>query len=453
MLLSFRVANHRSFRAEQEFLLLPAYDKDRAAVPVAAVFGANASGKSNLLGALRAMRTAVLHSFSQWGPLDGVPSRDPFALVPAASDEESRFGVDLLLGGEKYVYGFALDDQQVAEEWLYHYPHGRRRLLFERTADEFQFGDSLRGQKNVVEDITRPNSLFLSAAAHHRLEQLLPIYSWFGRQLTFAEPDDRLLGRRRTLELLREPSTARRVLALLKAADLGIDDVRVRRGTSGDESDLFRQVLTEAAGIGKTQETAQAIASVANQGLLAETYGSEQTPARITELFSGIRRRGDPEIAMIRNSPEGPIPLGLDQESHGTRTWFDFLGRIIDVLDNGWVIAVDELDASLHPLLAHAFVRLFQHPDTNPDGAQLIFTTHDTSLLARHDGAEVLRRDEIWFTEKDPAGETQLFPLTDFKPRSGLNWERRYLGGAMGAVPFLDENDFAAAVDETSTSE
>jgi uncharacterized protein len=448
VLLSFRVANHRSFRAEQELLLLPAYDKHRAAVPVAAVYGANASGKSNVLDALRMMRTAVLDSFSQWGPLGGVP-RDPFALARAADGEESRFGVDLLLDGQKYVYGFALNDERVTEEWLYHYPRGRRRVLFERGNDEFRYGDSLRGPKNIIEDVTRTNSLFLSAAAHHRLEQVLPIYSWFSRQLRIAEAGNRSLGRRRTLELLRQSSTAPRVMRLLRAADLGIDEVQVREShsqgndeTAVDSETEALSVVADATGVGKTHQAA----------LIATEMTDQPSAGRISGLFSGLHRRGRAEIAMVRQRPEGPVSLSIDQESNGTRTWFDFLGLIIDVLDNGWVIAVDELDASLHPLLVRVFVRLFQNPETNPKGAQLIFTTHDTSLLARHDGMDTLRRDEIWFTEKDSKGETQLYPLTDFKPRSGLNWERRYLGGSMGAVPFLDESDFAAAVAETSAA-
>jgi hypothetical protein len=151
-------------------------------------------------------------------------------------------------------------------------------------------------------------------------------------------------------------------------------------------------------------------------------------------------------VALMRETPEGPMPLPIGKESHGTQTWFDFLGLIVDALDGGRVLVVDELDTSLHPLLSREFVRLFQNPETNLRGAQLVFTTHDASLLARHKGEEILRRDEVWFTEKTTSGETRLFPLTDFNPRAGLNWERRYLGGSIGAVPFLERENFTMAL-------
>lgn len=449
MLLSFRVTNHRSFRGEHEFLLLPVYDKTAPAIVVAGIYGANASGKSNLLDAMRTMRTAVLDSFARWEPLGGVP-RDPFALNNTAREGESAFGVDLLLEGEKYVYGFAVDDERVREEWLYHYPRGRRRVLFERATDDFTFGDSLRGPKNLIEEVTRPNSLFLSAAAHHGMDQLLPVYSWFARQLIFAEPDHHARRRGRTMELLRDPVTADRIVKLLKAADLGISDVRMSDSESSDDGDQ-----TDLRALPHAPPTAEPGVRE-NQALsrqLSETRSGEMDldrrphdPSRIAGLFGGVIRRGRSEVSLIRETAAGPVSLRLEQESNGTRTWFDFLGLITDVLDHGWVLAVDELDASLHPLLAREFVRLFQRRETNSRGAQLIFTTHDTSLLARHQGEETLRRDEIWFTEKNQAGETQLYPLTDFKPRSGLNWERRYLGGSVGAVPFLDDDEFVAAV-------
>lgn len=400
MLLSFRVANHRSFREQQELLLLPVYAKGVPAVPVAAIYGANASGKSNLLDALRTMRRAVVSSFARWEPLGGIP-REPFALARAAEKEDSRFGVDLLIDGEKYVYGFALNGERITEEWLYHYPHSRRRILFERTADDFHFGDSLRGPKNVIEEVTRANSLFLSASAHHGMEQLLPVYSWFDRALSFADPYDRDVRRSRTVEKLDDPDAVRRILHLLRAADLGIKDIRLSR-----EKDIRRT------------------------GLVAQLL------------------QPSPKVTTLRDTPDGTASLTLEQESTGTQTWFDLLGLVLDVLDRGSLVAVDELDTSLHPLLLRELVRMFQSAETNPRGAQLVFTTHDTSLLARQGGEEGLRRDEVWFTEKDDAGETRLYPLTDFRPRAGLNWERRYLGGSVGAVPFLDDRDFVTSVEE-----
>jgi uncharacterized protein len=136
----------------------------------------------------------------------------------------------------------------------------------------------------------------------------------------------------------------------------------------------------------------------------------------------------------------------LGDESAGTLSWLELLPVVLDALDEGVVVAVDEIDTSLHPLLTAQLVELFQDPETNSKNAQLIFTTHDTSLLGTMIGDKVLDRDQIWFVQKNSAGATELYPLTDFKPRQDQNLERRYLGGSYGAVPVLDHQDFVNAV-------
>lgn len=446
MLLSFRVANFRSFLEEQELLLLPAYDKSRQAVPVAAIYGANASGKSNLLAAIEFMRTAVLDSFSSWRPDGGVP-RDAFAFATAARDEESRFGVDLLLDGEKYVYGFALTNARVTEEWLYHHPHGRRRVLFERDLDDFRFGDTLRGPKTTIEEVTRPNSLFLSAAAQHGLEQVQPIYTWFSQELQMPHhaelAKDESAHRKRTLEILKSDTSIRdRFIDLLRAADFGVTNAKVdTRVNLLPIMGIFKDMIRSARPHFHSASDKEIEAAWETTRDLLEKGNFPYRPGI-------VERYGESKISLVHNTPEGPVSLSIEQESRGTRSWFNLLGLIIDALDHGRMVVIDELDTSLHPLLLRELVRLFQDEESNPHGAQLIFTTHDTSLLARHKGEEGLRRDEVWFTEKTRAGETRLYPLTDFKPRQGLNWERRYLGGSVGAVPFLDSADFAAVADD-----
>lgn len=447
MLLGFRVANHKSIREEQELLLLPAYDKDRDSVPVAAIYGANASGKSNVLDALRDMRRAVLDSFRLWEPDGGVP-REPFALTAQAKGEESLFAVTLLLHGERYVYGFTADDERIAEEWLYHYPHGRRRVLFEREGQDLKFGDSLRGPRATVEEVTRPNSLFLSAAAQHGLSQLAPVHGWFSARLRF--PTFRA-GRIRTQHLLRKsPEQAERITSLLRAADLGIEAIRVEEGhdpldvaqdpTTPEgrhahlEFDLFKRLYDAWATLpGEPEPPPSAEGNTVRPPVLSLPTGSGKT-----QSYLDVVSRANAELFFKHAGADADALISFDDESHGTRTWFSYLGPILDALDRGGVLVVDEIDSSLHPHVVRAFIRLFQDEETNPHGAQLLCTTHDASLLGRHRGEELLRRDEVWFTEKDEHGATTLFPLTDFRPRSGLNWERRYLGGSVGAVPIID---------------
>ncbi len=140
--------------------------------------------------------------------------------------------------------------------------------------------------------------------------------------------------------------------------------------------------------------------------------------------------------------------FGFSDESAGTRSWVGLLPDALDALEVGGTMVIDEIDASLHPLLTARLIGLFRESDTNPRGAQLIFTTHDASLLGTALGEEVLARDQIWFVEKDRNGASRLYPLSDFKPREGENRERRYLGGSYGAVPVVSSTGFADAVRE-----
>lgn len=396
MLRSFRLGNHRSFRDEQELSLLPAYDREQAAVPVVAVYGANASGKSNVLDGLAFMRRAVVQSFQRWDVDAGV-SRNQFRLDAEARKRPSTFVVDMTLGDVRHTYGFTADCDRILEEWLYSYPNRRKRVLFERTPDDVEFGSTMtehRAKLDVLEELTRPNALFLSLAAQSNVEQLTSVYRWFRsgirlRLRRLIRPDFQIAAKFRELRAAR-PEDVGRLVTLLRAADVGIRNLNVVEAVdAADKLDTVRLVFRHA--------------------------GSDED-------------------------------FELQDESDGTRSWLDLLLVVIDVLRDGDVFAVDEIDASLHPLLTARLVGLFRSPESNPNGAQLIFTTHDASLLGTMLGEEVLARDQVWFVEKDEAGASTLYPLTDFKPRIGENTERRYLGGSYGAVPVLDQHDFVKAM-------
>jgi len=142
-------------------------------------------------------------------------------------------------------------------------------------------------------------------------------------------------------------------------------------------------------------------------------------------------------LELMHRSREGLVPMPFERESRGTRAWVCLAGAMLWALEQGAVLLLDELDASLHPRLTLEMVRLFQDPDRNPRQAQLIFNTHDTTLLGTLLGEPALHRDQVWFVEKDREGATHLFPLTDFKPRKFENLERGYLQGRYGAIPFV----------------
>ncbi|KAA2258624.1 ATP-binding protein [Solihabitans fulvus] len=408
MLRSFRLGNHRSIWGEQELLLMPAYDKDRPALPVTAIYGANAAGKSNVLDGLRFMQRAVRESYG-WEPGRGVP-RQPFRLDSAATREPSTFVIEVQLEGIRYTYGFSVDGERVLEEWLLSYPHKRSRVIFERTLDEIKFGSTVpaqRGRTEILEELTRSNALFLSVAARTNFELALPVYEWFSSRLVFAEVSVRSNSFRRAAEfLVSEPGRTSEMVGLLRAADLGVRDLAVV------EVDLFA---------GYSPEERRRIMQYAERG-----------------------KEKNSEIRLVHG--KSGVAFEPNEESAGTRVWLGLLPSVLAALADGSQLVVDEIDTSLHPGLTQRLVALFRSPSTNSGGAQLIFTTHDTTLLDPPLAEEGLGRDEVWFVNKDGRGATDLYPLTDFTPRKESNLERRYLSGRYGGVPEVDEQDFRSVL-------
>lgn len=438
MLIEFRFQNHRSIKDEQVLTMetsqgrdpgdprpraLPGYSGE--ILPAAALYGANASGKSNVLSALGFMRDAVVDSHQAWPPEGGTP-RDAFAWGVGPS-EPSLFELVFLLGGVRYQYGFVLTQQVVVEEWLNAWPKGRRQMWFEREEGRFQFGDSLRGENRVVEQVTRSNSLFLSTAAQHQHEQLLPLQRWFRRLRTV-----RVEGyRERFADAMPAASAAAMfaALAAASAASTGPDGGLVRLGELLPQ----RGPISEAIELLSTLDAS----GTTRLGDLLRAADLGISEFRIDPKSGGDRKGRPPEVSMLHRTRSGDGWLALERESAGTRALFELGPLVVDALERGTVLVIDELEASLHPLLALQVVRLFNSPETNPRNAQLLFSTHDTNLLGSTLGAAALRRDQVWLTEKDNDGSTQLYPLTDFKPRKAENLERGYLQGRYGAIPYL----------------
>ncbi|MDQ1286510.1 MAG: hypothetical protein QG622_75 [Actinomycetota bacterium] len=416
MLRSFRFENHRSFRDEAELVLLPVFADEsrgrRAPVPVAAIFGANAAGKSNVLDGLRFMGEAVEDSYRAWSPRDGVP-RKPFRLGTSSVREPSTYVVEIEVGSVRFTYGFVVDDETVLEEWVYSYPKGKRRRLFERSGTDIEFGESLglvRGKVNLLAELLRPNALFLSLVAQVRQDELAvlkPVYDWFtGDGLTWSSPsrprtgrDLRVLEQRLVAFLGDSPKRATVMESFIRAADVGIEKIVVEQPAPRPRVDPEgRSIVLE------------------NPRFKLRHVGAE--------LFD------------------------LWDESDGTLSWLTMLPGVLAVLDSGGLLVIDEIDSSLHPNLTVLLIKQFRSQVTNPQGAQLLFTTHDASLLGTSFGEEILGRDQVWFVEKGADGASSLYPLSDFRPRAGgENRERRYLAGSYGAVPLVDETLLPPAVE------
>ncbi len=437
MLLSFRFANHRSFRDEQHLNLTPVYRGNLSgpsdvldAVPVVGIFGANASGKSNAVSAFGYMSRMVGVSDRESEPGIG-PVRQPFRLDPNAGSEPSSYVADLLLDGVHHTYGFRLDDSQILEEWLYSYPLRKKRVVFERTHQQFHWGEeSGRSGLRRLADIISPTALFLSVSARFDFRAsnagdpdetsaaLHAVFSWLWQKMVRVGPQ--IIATRSVMAAnysrwLADPSRRAAVVDLLRSADVGLRDVLVPERDEGD-------VLAELPGNS------------------AELSKSEQERFR-----RAVRKEG--RVQFLHYGAVGDVMLDIADESSGTLRLLELAARGITVLERGGLFLVDEIDASLHPLLTASLVRLFRSPSANRSRAQLIFTSHDATLLGNLDGEEVLARDQVWFTEKNGDGASDLFPLAEFRPRrQGENRPRRYLNGSYGAIPELSMHLFESAL-------
>lgn len=415
MLVEFRAMNHRSLRDEQVLTMeagrvgddddlrpRQVSGTDDKLLPVAVLYGANASGKSNVLNALTFMREAVMVSHRLWPPDGGVP-RDSFAWGTTKS-EPSTYEVTIVGDGVKYEYGFVASDDAFIEEWLCAWPKGTKQEWFHRDESGFHFGRNLGGENTLIRGITRPNSLFLSAAIQQKHSQLQPIYSWFSamRPINVALPTRRFPG-------FYGPSSEVAVAQLL---EMNAETEVAAESEPARTLEQFRSMLRDA-----------------DIGILdLRVIRSEDDRRRSFNLSFMLKHKSNVDDAW----------LDLREESRGTQALFHMAWPIIEAFRLGGVLVVDELERSLHPSLARQIVLQFNDPRKNPRNAQLICSTHDTNLMGPILGDPALRRDQIWLTEKSPEGASELYPLTDYHPRKGENIERGYLQGRYGAIPFLD---------------
>ncbi|MDE0154152.1 MAG: ATP-binding protein [Gammaproteobacteria bacterium] len=416
MLLRFAVANHLSIREKQELSFAASSLRDRSdglidckavpsgsVLPAIVIYGANASGKSNLVNAIAAMRKMVLRSHTHGEPGGGVP-RDAFKLDSTCSQTPSKFEIDFVIDEVRYHYGFETTDEVFVVEWLYAFPGAHRRRMFERDNSEFNFGRWLKGQNNNIAKLTRPNSLFLSAAAQNGHEQLSKIYEYF-RSVRTTSIQDGAASARFTRD---DPD--KRVIDFLTLINTGVIGYRKREHDMPEFQEVIREVLASVkASFNKVSDAAIKI-----------------EPAKHDRHV---------EIELAHRGQQGePFYLGLESESAGTRRLLTVLGLAYQALDKGALLCIDEVDTSLHTYASEAVVKLFCRPDINRNGAQLIATTHDTNLM----NSSALRRDQLWFIEKTPEGATELYPLTDIRTRKGDNIELGYLQGRFGALPSDD---------------
>lgn len=423
MLLNFRVSNFRSFREEAviSFLatrldtnagvpaIITADQKTVDVLPVVAILGANASGKSNLLRAINTMSLIVANSATR-APYMHL-EREPFLLDRACIREPTMFEVDFTIEGERYQYGFELGENEVVGEWLYTFPYKRAQTLFDRDQKDYTFGKKLGGQNKLLTEITRKNVLFLSVGAQAGHPLLSRIYEWFVHQLSFLDVPSRSEASPALIKRLSHRH--KKAMQLMSMADLGIVDAKIEKvvpDTFTEED--YRKAFMQA---------------------MPEEWTNEVKEEEFKRAFDSFAE--SEELQLVHRANRGGISLPFEEESLGTKSWMAFVTYALDALESGGVLLVDELDASLHPLLMARAIDLFRDSKSNPFGAQLIFTTHDTTILGGTGNTLKLSRGQIWLVEKSDFGASTLIPLSDFRPRKNENLENGYLQGRYGGTP------------------
>lgn len=417
-MLSFTVENAHSYRDETEFSMLATRFADDdirrdlslaglknpvGVLPLAGIFGPNASGKTTILRAMADMRIAVRNSFKKGDDATGF-RRFPFLLDSQHSQKPSVYEVDIVVGGVRWQYGFVVDNERVIEEYANYYPKGRRVILFDRDKNTIKFGPALRPVSGSLQDILRPNSLLLSVAGATANKILAPLYKWFRNNLQYIESssssrDSRLYD---LSNAIRNNNSKERIMDLIRKADLGITDIQ--------------QVEPDQVMLEKAEQAKQ---------MLSFMSDSDE------DLEIKILGR----IQFTHSGSSVDVELDSSFESLGTITWATLIHPVINALETGQTLLIDEIDSSLHPLLLESLIDLFQSKVSNPKCAQIIFNSHDSSILS--DRQYALTRDQVWFTSKEEEGSTVLYPLYDFKARSGESFDKRYLQGRYGAIPNL----------------
>ncbi len=418
MLLEFRVSNHKSIREEQVLSMLPeGLSVEDAAkltpeelrarlLTVAAIYGANASGKSNVLDAMSAARSAVRLSFRSWSPTARRVPHSPFAWGEWAA-KPSLYEFVILYEARVYRYGFEVSRKGFENEWLFELGSGER--VFEREGQEVVPPPE---REDSSPDSTVPiNALWLSRQAQFRVRWALEVFAWFGAVDYLPPYGEGFIvletSVARWLDKHADTSDERaQFLRLIRHADLGIHDILIH-------------ATTEERHVGDDP-----------------IFDHDGDVVDVRPRFEEVEVK---RISFSHDSAAADATLPLISESRGTKALLRGAMRFIDALETGATVFADELESSLHSVLATELVSLFARAETNARRAQLIFATHDTNLLRGVGRSGPLAPENIWLVEKDAHGASHLYPLSEFQLGEGIDLERDYLDGRFGALPFVGE--------------
>ncbi|HOC92432.1 MAG TPA: ATP-binding protein [bacterium] len=423
MLVDFSVKNYLSFKESVTFSMIASPDKTLWDTNVienaqgtglnllksAIIYGHNASGKSNLIKALYFM-SGFMNSSTNHLPDRPIETK-PFKMDASCLDKPSEFDIRFIVDGTIYNYGFSVDKHRVHQEWLYSFPKTQKRILFERNnnnKDAFYFGSHFKGEKNTIAKLTREDSLFLTVSAQYNHELSNLLIKQIHKYSSLPGLTGEIAGQKQwqidgILLICRLfPEIVPKMKTFLGIADTGMSDFLYDIDEFDEKWDAKNRNFNTRV---KTPES-----------------DTIKTFHRI------ISDKGD----------VSKIELDINEESDGTIRWLSIAGIAIIHFSNGDSLILDEFDAKLHPALSRELVSMFHNEKVNPKNAQFVGTTHNTDLLDK----DLLRRDQIWFTEKKhDTGATDLYSLWDFKkkPRKEEDYRKNYLSGRYGAIPILEK--------------
>ena len=378
-----------------------------------AIYGANASGKSNIIHAMRSMKELVVNSAKESQVGESIKGAEPFAFLSKTRNAPSIFEIRFVLNDTYYRYGYEATTERIEAEWLFKKFKDTKEEseLFVRSDDIIEVSNAFK-EGQGLEIRTRDNALFLSVCAQFSGEVSQKIIAEFFDGLVILKGIPNLRVPEITLGMLENRQSKTFIMSLLNMAGTGIVDIKFDPWLSKKQ---INELLENMGDKLKGKEKQQAV---------------ELLPELVTSL-------NPPKIQAIHKGEEGNIPLPFEVESEGTQKLFALAGPIFNAISRGQTIVIDEFDARLHPILAYRLIELFHELST--DGSQLIFTTHDTNLMKK----DLFLRDQVWFTEKDNNQETKLYSLAEFKGvRQGSAYAKNYIQGRFGAIPFMSDFDF-----------
>lgn len=370
-------------------------DKNNELLKVAAIYGANASGKTGIIDAFNFMRSFVINSFKNQNEGKGIPVKR-FAFDKLSRNSKSEFEVFFIQDGKEYQYGFTIDSKKVHEEYLYRRNNRFKEkydTLFERADDKITCGAAFKEAEKLV-DLLGDATLFLSLTSNTKVKDANRILEWFLQTnvVDFGNTIiEGLVSRILPIKDMKDEVYIKGLERFMKAIDTGIDGIRIEE--------------------------------------IKNTVNEQEEPSY--KVYSKHKMVDE----------DGFVEIPFSEESSGTQKMFSLYGFLMDTLKEGDTIFIDELDAKIHPLLLRYIINMFHNPEINKNNAQLIYSTHDIYTLTK----ETFRRDQIWFTDKDKSGVSNLYSLAEYKlednkkVRNDATYNKEYLLGRYGATPLLKE--------------